>query len=42
MLAGILQVFSIDVSALLDPSATFSFVTPLVARKLNVLPGVLI
>ena len=36
------QVFSFDVYALLDPGATLSFLTPLVARKFDVLPDVLI
>ena len=37
-----LHVFSINVYAFLDLGATLSFVTPLVARKSNVLPYVLI
>ena len=37
-----LQVFSVNVYAFLDPSATLYFVTPLVARKFDVLPNVLI
>ena len=41
MVTGILQVFSINVYALLDPSATLSFVTPLVAMKFEILPKVL-
>ena len=36
-----LKIFSIDVYALLDPSATLSFVTPLVAKKFVVLPYIL-
>ena len=32
------QVFSIDVNALIDPGATLSFVTPLVAKNFDVLP----
>ena len=36
-----LQVFSINVYSLLDPNYTFSFVTPLVAMKLDVIPNVL-
>ena len=36
-----LQVFSIDIYVLLDTGATLSFVTPLVSRKFNVLPDVL-
>ncbi|KAH0773630.1 hypothetical protein KY290_010767 [Solanum tuberosum] len=39
---GILQVFSIDVYALLDPGATLSFVTPLVAMKFEILPEELV
>ncbi|XP_069144476.1 uncharacterized protein [Solanum lycopersicum] len=39
---GKVQVFSIDVYALLDPSAALSFLTPLIAKNLDVLPGVLI
>uniref|UniRef100_M1DX31 Gag-pol polyprotein n=1 Tax=Solanum tuberosum TaxID=4113 RepID=M1DX31_SOLTU len=35
---GMLQVFSIDVYALLDPGATLSFVTPFVAMKFEMLP----
>ena len=38
---GMLKIFSIDVYALLDPSATLSFVTPLVAKKFDVLPDIL-
>ena len=36
-----LRVFSIDVYALLDTGATFSFVTPLIARKFDILPDIL-
>lgn len=36
-----LQVFSIDICELLDPSATLSFVTPLVAMKFDVLPDII-
>ena len=36
-----LKVFSIDVYALLDPGATLSFVTPLVAKKFDILPDIL-
>lgn len=39
---GMLQVFSINVYALLDPGATLSFVSPLVAKNFDVLPDVLI
>lgn len=35
------QVFSININALLDPDATLSFVTLLVALKFNMLPDVL-
>jgi len=35
---GMLQVFSIDIYALLDPGAALSFVTPLVAMKFDVVP----
>ncbi|XP_049394710.1 uncharacterized protein LOC125858999 [Solanum stenotomum] len=38
---GMLQVFSIDVYALLDPGATLSFVTSFVAMKFEILPNVL-
>ena len=36
-----LKVFFIDVYALLDPGATLSFVTPLVAKKFEILPDIL-
>ncbi|XP_049367976.1 uncharacterized protein LOC125832828 [Solanum verrucosum] len=42
LVTGILQIFSIDVYALLDPSANLSFVTPFVAMKFEILPEVLI
>ncbi|XP_015078461.1 uncharacterized protein LOC107022337 [Solanum pennellii] len=42
VVTGILQIFSIIVYALLDPGATLSFVTPLVAMKFDVLPDILI
>ncbi|XP_049388796.1 uncharacterized protein LOC125853135 [Solanum stenotomum] len=38
VVTGILQVFSIDVYALLDPGSTFSFVTPFVVMKFEVPP----
>ena len=38
---GMLQVFSIDVYAMLDPGVSFSFVTPLVAMKFEILSDVL-
>ena len=41
MVTDMLKVFSIDVYALLDPGATFSFVTPLVAKKFDILPDIL-
>ena len=41
MVTCILQVFFINVYTLLDPGATLSFVTPLVARKFYVLPDIL-
>ena len=37
-----LQVFSINVYGLLDPSDTLSFVTPLVVKNFDVLPDILI
>ena len=37
----ILQVFSIDVYGLIDLGATLSFVTPLIARKFEILSGIL-
>ena len=36
-----LQVFSINVYDLLYPCATLSFITPLVARKFDILPDIL-
>ena len=39
---GMLQVFSINIFALLNPGVTLSFVTPLVAIKFGVLPDILI
>ena len=36
-----LQVFSIDVYALLDPGATLSIVTLLISRKFDVIPNIL-
>ena len=36
-----LQVFSIDVYALLDPGATLSIVTPLIAKIFDLLPHIL-
>ena len=37
MVTGMLKVFSFDVYALLDPGATLSFMTPLVAKKFDIL-----
>ena len=37
-----LKVLSLDVYALLDPNATLSFVTPLVANKVDILPDILL
>ena len=42
VVTGMLQVFSIDVYALLDPDSTLSFVTPYVAMKFDILPEVLV
>ena len=36
-----LKVFTIDVYALLDPGAAMSFVSPLVAKKFDILPDIL-
>ena len=36
-----LQVLSIDVYYLLDPGATFSFATPLIASMFDIFPNVL-
>ena len=41
VVAGMLQVFSIDVYDLLDPGTKLSFVTPLIARKFNIFPEIL-
>ena len=38
---GMLQVFSIDVYALLDQDATLSLVTPLISRMFDILPYIL-
>ena len=35
------KVFSIDVYDLLDPSATLCFVTPLITKKIHILPDIL-
>ena len=41
VVTGMLQVFSIYVDALIDPSATLYFLTPLVSSKFNILPDIL-
>ena len=41
VLTGMLQVFSVDVYALLDQGCRLSFVTPLISRKFDVLPDIL-
>ena len=41
VVTGMLKVFYIDLYALLDPGATLSFVTPLVAKKFDSLPDIL-
>ena len=41
VVTGMLKVLSLDVYALLDPDATLSFVTPLVAKKFDILPDAL-
>ena len=38
VVTGMLKVFSIDVYALLDLGSTLSFVTPLIAKKFEILP----
>ena len=38
VVTGMLQVFSIDIDALLYLGATISFVTPLIARKFDIFP----
>ena len=38
---GMLKVFSFDGFSLLDRGATLSFVTPLVAKKFDILPNIL-
>ena len=42
VVTGMLQIFSIDIYNLHDPGATLSFVTPLIAKKFDVLPNILI
>ena len=41
VVTSIFKVFSVDIYALLYPSATISFVTPLVAIKFYILPDIL-
>ncbi|XP_069150827.1 uncharacterized protein [Solanum lycopersicum] len=41
VVTGMLKIFSIDGYALLDSGATLSFVTPLVAKKFDILPDIL-
>ena len=41
MVTVMLKLFSIDVYALIDPNATLSFVTALVARQYDILPDIL-
>ena len=36
MVTGMLEVFSIDIYVILDPDATLSFFTPLVAKKFDI------
>ncbi|XP_015075453.1 uncharacterized protein LOC107019477 [Solanum pennellii] len=42
VVTGMLQAFSINVYALLDPGSTLSLVTPLVSWKFDILPNVLV
>ena len=42
VVTGMLQVFFVNFYALLDPGASLYFVIPLVARKFDVLPDVLV
>ena len=41
VLISMLKIFTLDVYVLLDPSATLSFVTPLVAKMFDILPNIL-
>ena len=41
VVTSMLQVFSIDVYALIYPSATLSFVSPLLSRKFDTFPDIL-
>ena len=40
VVTSMLEVFSIEVYSLLDPGASLSFVTPLVAKKFDLLPNI--
>ena len=40
MVIGILNVFPIDLYALLDPDATLSFLTPLLGKMFDILLGI--
>ena len=40
VVTGMLKTFTLDVHALLNPGATFSFVTPLVAKRFDVLQDI--
>ena len=41
VVTSMLKVFSIDVYSLIDPDATLSLVTPLVAKKFDIVPDIL-
>ena len=41
MVTSMLQLFSLDVYALLDPGDRLSFVTPLLSMKFEILPDIL-
>ena len=41
MVTGMLQIFYLNFYTLLDSDATFLFVTPLVAKKFDILPYIL-
>ena len=41
MVTGIIQVFFIDLYSLLDSGAKFSFITPLISRKFDILHDIL-
>ena len=41
VVTDMLKIFTLDVYALIDPGDTLSFVTPLVAKKFDVLPDIL-